>query len=269
MKIIINLLAIILGYHFGGFGGAILALILVSIISSAVTFQKWKGSFHFVSPARAQSAFFNATFSVMGYIAKSDGHVSEREIQMARLIMERLGVTAEGKQRAISAFTQGKQADFDLNATLQALKANCHYPHLLKLFIEIQVQAAYAEGHLSKEKAACLQDIAARLNCPPIDFAAIEAAMRGQAYSSSSSSGQSYQRRSDNLTLDEAYRILEVTASATDAEIKKAYRKLMSQNHPDKLIAKGLPEAMIKVATEKTQQIQKAYEQIKQYRGIT
>jgi len=58
-----------------------------------------------------------------------------------------------------------------------------------------------------------------------------------------------------------------VDPKASDAEVKKAYRRLMSQNHPDKLVARGLPEEMMKVATEKTQEIKAAYEQVKAARG--
>ncbi len=62
--------------------------------------------------------------------------------------------------------------------------------------------------------------------------------------------------------LEKAYRTLGVTSSTNDGEVKKAYRKLMSQNHPDKLVSKGLPEEMIKLATQKTQEIKLAYETI-------
>ena len=67
-------------------------------------------------------------------------------------------------------------------------------------------------------------------------------------------------------TISSAYKILGINKTASDAEVKKAYRRLMSQHHPDKLIAKGLPEEMIKLATEKTQKIKAAYEQIKKSR---
>jgi DnaJ like chaperone protein len=59
---------------------------------------------------------------------------------------------------------------------------------------------------------------------------------------------------------------LGVKNSCTDQELKKAYRRLMSQHHPDKLVSKGLPEEMMKLATEKTQQIKDAYDLIKQDR---
>ena len=63
--------------------------------------------------------------------------------------------------------------------------------------------------------------------------------------------------------LDDAYAALGVAASASDKEVKQAYRKLMSQHHPDKLAAQGVPEDMMKVATEKAQEIQAAYDLIK------
>ena len=62
--------------------------------------------------------------------------------------------------------------------------------------------------------------------------------------------------------------MLGVDESASNPEIKKAYRKLMSQHHPDKMAARGVPEEMIRMATEKTAEISKAYEMIKENRGF-
>jgi len=61
---------------------------------------------------------------------------------------------------------------------------------------------------------------------------------------------------------------LGVSNKDTTPHIKKAYRQLMSQHHPDKLVSKGLPDEMIRMATEKTQRIQKAYEMICKERGV-
>jgi DnaJ like chaperone protein len=73
--------------------------------------------------------------------------------------------------------------------------------------------------------------------------------------------------RSGKNDLDTAYAALGVTRDSTDAEIKRAYRKLMSENHPDKLIGQGVPEDMIKLATERSQEIQTAYNLIKDARA--
>ena len=59
-----------------------------------------------------------------------------------------------------------------------------------------------------------------------------------------------------------------VSPQAGDEEVKKAYRRLLSQHHPDKLVAKGLPEEMMKLASERTHQIRTAYEQIRHHRGF-
>ena len=68
--------------------------------------------------------------------------------------------------------------------------------------------------------------------------------------------------------LDEAYEVLGVGAGASDAEVKRAYRKQMSENHPDKLVARGLPESMLEVAKQKTQAIQAAWERVREARGM-
>ena len=67
--------------------------------------------------------------------------------------------------------------------------------------------------------------------------------------------------------LADAYKIIGVDASASDAEVKKAYRRLMSEHHPDRLAAKGLPESMRAVAEQKTSEITRAYDLIKQARA--
>ena len=69
-------------------------------------------------------------------------------------------------------------------------------------------------------------------------------------------------------TLRDAYAILNISSGTGDAEVKKAYRRLLSQHHPDKLVSKGLPEEMMKMAAQKTHEIRKAYEKVKESRGF-
>jgi len=69
--------------------------------------------------------------------------------------------------------------------------------------------------------------------------------------------------QSSQVSIEEAYKVLGVSSDVDDAQLKKAYRRLMSQHHPDKLVAKGLPPEMMQLAKEKTQEIQAAYDRVK------
>ena len=75
-----------------------------------------------------------------------------------------------------------------------------------------------------------------------------------------------YDAAAAETSLQDAYHLLGVGDTVSDSELKKIYRRLMSQHHPDKLVSKGLPEQMIRDATEKTQQIKAAYELIRNSR---
>ena len=71
-----------------------------------------------------------------------------------------------------------------------------------------------------------------------------------------------------SVWLDDAYTALGIKADASDAEVKRAYRRLVSENHPDKLASRGMPDSMREVAEEKTREINVAYELIKDARGF-
>ena len=69
-------------------------------------------------------------------------------------------------------------------------------------------------------------------------------------------------------SIEQAYRALGINSEATDKEVKIAYRRLMNQHHPDKLVARGMPESMISVAEEKTHKIKAAYDRVKAQRDF-
>lgn len=265
------------GKFIGGFFGALLAGPIGMLIgvfightfdrglkTTRVSFGHQPGTH-----TRSQEVFFNATFLVMGHIAKADGYVSENEIQAAELVMARLGLTGTAKQNAINLFRAGKQPSFNLQQTLDDLFQACHRnPILLQMFVEIQSQMAHADGHLSANKQHVLQIISQRLGIGFYDFSAFEDFFRTGHQQSHQRSYQHAHAAPSRNRLSEAYKLLGIEQTATDAEVKKAYRRLMSQNHPDKLIAKGLPEEMVKLATEKTQNIRAAYDAVCKARGI-
>jgi DnaJ like chaperone protein len=210
------------------------------------------------SQERVQTAFFTATFSVLGHLAKADGHVSPREIAMARNIMGQMQLNEVQRKAAVKLFNAGKQPGFPLDDALDQFRVECHHrTTLLQMFLEIQVQGAMADGRVDVAERAVLSRISDRLGFAPHHVEEILRFVRG--------AGKVNRQAAPNL--NDAYQVLGVKRSSSDVEIKKAYRRLMSQHHPDKLVAKGLPDEMLKLATEKTQQIQKAYDHVKESRA--
>jgi DnaJ like chaperone protein len=214
--------------------------------------------------------FFRATFRVMGYLAKADGRVSELEIAAARGVMNELRLNAAQVQEAIGCFSDGKRAGFDLDQELAALASACRGRRdLTRVFLEIQVRAALAGNDLEGPVRPLLQHIAAALEVSGLEFAHIETVLRIQraAFGAGAARGAGAQA-AHGRTLEEAYRVLETSAAASDEEVAKAYRRQLHRHHPDKLKANGLPESMMAHAKQRTQQIIEAWEIIRERRGI-
>lgn len=208
-----------------------------------------------------QAVFFKATFAVMGKVAKADGRVTENEIRFARDVMARMSLDEQARLKAIDYFNQGKEADFDLQPLLRSLSVLVRNRGSVKvMFLEIQMQAAMADGQISPAELAVIQQVCDVLRVSVEEMQALLARMQAHQ------SFHQHQGMDNGPSLDEAYGVLGVSSDASDAEVKKAYRKLMSQHHPDKLVAKGLPPEMMQLAKEKTQEVQLAYDRIKQVR---
>jgi DnaJ like chaperone protein len=138
---------------------------------------------------------------------------------------------------------------------------------LRQMFMEILVEAAFTSGRISPQEHAVLLRVARDLKIPGQLFSAMLNA-RGPAGNYGSDSGGRRASPSGAATIDQAYAQLGLTAKATDSEIKRAYRKLVSQYHPDKLVSRGLPEEMMEIAKTRVREINTAYDQVKQSRGF-
>ncbi len=212
---------------------------------------------------RIQAAFFTATFSVMGYIAKADGRVTRDEIRLAEDVMSHLGLNTEMRESAKRLFSEGKSDNFPIDEILdQFRKETLRRTTLIQMFLEIQLQAAYADGVMHPAEEKVLAQICRKLGIPLAQLKRLEEMLKAGF----GNTGYS-QAGSPQTTLKDAYAILGIDDSVSDTELKNTYRRLMSQHHPDKLVAKGLPEEMIRDATEKTQQIKSAYETIRESRS--
>ncbi|MHB0774792.1 co-chaperone DjlA [Halomonas sp. WWR20] len=209
--------------------------------------------------AQGQSQFLDSTFAVMGCLCKADGQVTQDELDISRRLWERLRLNEEQRAQARAAFNRGKAADFDLDAELATVRRiTGSHRALLQVFLQVQLSAIAADGQVHPAERDMLLRVARGLGCSEAEIAQIEAMLRGGANATGGPSGQ---------TLEDAYRVLGMDAEASDAEIKKAYRRLMSQNHPDKMAGKGLPESMREMAEQRTREIGNAYEQIRKARA--
>jgi DnaJ like chaperone protein len=210
--------------------------------------------------------FFRTTFELMGHVAKSDGRVSEAEIDAARRLMQELRLGPREIGMAIECFRTGKSPAYDAELGVERLREACGQRHdLLRAFLELQLRAALAGNGMSPPARAILARVAERLGMSGLEFAFMEASLRARQRSQGASAGHG---AADAGSLAEYYSELEVDAKITDQELTKAYRRQMSRHHPDKLVANGLPESMAQMAKEKTQRIQEAYEGIRAARGM-
>ncbi|MDH3672773.1 MAG: co-chaperone DjlA [Gammaproteobacteria bacterium] len=210
---------------------------------------------------RVQTAFFTATFSIMGHVAKADGRVSEAEIALAKRIMAHMGLSPDQRRTAINLFNTGKQPNFPLDDALDQFRRECHHRHtLMQMFLELQLQAAFADRRLDPSESTVLLHIFERLGFSRQEFEYLVGMVRGTQQYYDYYEGA--EPRAQKPSLVDAYAVLGVSEDASDEHVRKAYRRLMSQHHPDKLVAKGLPEEMVTLAKEKAQEINRAYDQI-------
>jgi DnaJ like chaperone protein len=214
---------------------------------------------------RIQTAFFTATFSVMGHLAKVDGRVSRDEIALAEAVMAEMDLDAQLRRTAVRLFNEGKSRQFPLDEVLEQFRAECRgRSTLLRMFIEILLQAAYADGRLEAAEDRLLRHVCERLGVSEFEYRRLQRMAEAERHFAGAGAGPSEGHGGRGApTLADAYAVLGVGRDASDQEVKKAYRRLLSQHHPDKLVSKGLPEEMMKMAAHKTHEIKQAYERIK------
>jgi DnaJ like chaperone protein len=257
----------------GVFLGALLGLALArsvwgAVIGAVVGYladQATRAARSAPSPLSVRAEFLRATFQIMGHVAKSDGRVSEAEIDAARQLMQEFRLDAHETELAMDAFRTGKGPAFAPEGAIDRLRETCTRRHdLLRHFMDLQLRAALYGNGIAPPARGKLLRIAEELGFSGLEFAYMEVSVRAQ-FSRARAGGPQARKRN---SLEECYAELEVDATISDAELTKAYRRQMSRHHPDKLVANGLPESMAQWAKEKTQRIQEAYEGIRAARGM-
>jgi DnaJ like chaperone protein len=256
-----KIIAGLIGAGAGGIPGLILGLLVGHAFDRGLS-----KVMRFSSPEnieRIKTSFFETTFLLSGYLAKSDGRISKLEIAHTGQLFVQMGLSTDQRKRAIDQFHLGSVAGFDIEPVIADFLETCgpqrQLQQTLLLFL---ISLAHADQGMEPVEHAALVRIA---NVMGLGSVQLEQLLRmAQAQDQFHSQGNYAQQPGGSL--EQAYIALGIEDRVSDKELKQAYRKLMSENHPDKLIAKGVPEEMVKLATARSQEIQSAYELVRKSR---
>ncbi|AGG90500.1 MULTISPECIES: co-chaperone DjlA [Rhodanobacter] len=218
--------------------------------------------------------FVGPLFTLLGAVAKSDGRVSEQEIAIAERLMTRMGLDAEQRRQAVASFNAGKQPEFDVTQTIAALRnwVGLRRDHAFPV-LDVVIETVLAEGNPPPEKMSILRQLAFALRISDMELMALMA-MKGYAWNAGpgGSRGHAYGTGGGYVPPQRApqgpdpYAVLGIDRNADERAIKRAYRKLISEHHPDRL--GDLPEDMRKRAESRASEINAAYDRIKEARGF-
>jgi len=248
--------------------GALLGLILLhnpmGLIIGALLGHLYDIGVARLRPPSMGSGFIGPLFAFAGALSKSDGRVSELEIAAAESLMARLRLDGAQRRIAVTRFTSGKQADFPVHLAVADLKRWCGGRRdLAFLVLDLLLDLVYAEGALAQTKLALLRKLCWALGVSDHELDALSA-MKGYAPGAQRTQGS--RASANRVPQVDPYAVLGLERSANEREIKRAYRKLMSQHHPDKL--GDVPDELKRRAEDRARDINAAYESIKSQRGI-
>ncbi|WP_439238707.1 co-chaperone DjlA [Lonepinella sp. BR2919] len=293
MNFIGKFLGFFIGYKLAGLFGGIAGAIIGHWADKKLYALGSVSSSFFGKKLTRQALFMQTTFAVMGHLTKSKGQVTQEDIQLATNLMGQLQLDETNRKLAQQAFNRGKETDFPLRQVIREFRLGCgQRADLLRMFLSVQVQTAFSDDELHQNEKEVLRIVAEELGLSSLQFEQmIMMEMARRQFSSGGFYQQAYQQYQQQQgyqggyqqqgsgyqrgnygyqsgpTVDDAYKVLGVSATDDQQTVKRAYRRLMNENHPDKLVSKGLPKEMLEMAKEKAQQIQAAYDLICKSKG--
>lgn len=236
-----------------------------------------------------RAAFLKAAFSFLGYIASCDGQINRDEVNRLKVHMKKMNLSEDEQRSSLLLFKSGTAPDFNASQALQEFRVSTT-PKLLQILLVHLLTMARADGYLMEKELHALQWIARELGYKSIVFNQMlkmiyaqdqlalsrnplkptpqdsySAAQKEQVKANNHSNRQADNHNQD---LQKAYKILGVSAEQTEDEIRRTYKKLASQIHPDKLMSQGLSQDQLNATTERFKRIQAAYSFIKKHRSI-
>lgn len=234
------------GFGLGGPIGAILGAAAVAAME-----RPGPESDAVLSPVEeAQMNFFATVFAMLGKIAKADGQVTEDEVGAVGWFMDQIHLNEQSRNFAKSIFNQAKDIDVPFEAlATQYYRAAGNDRMKLVMMIDILLRVAMADGKFHPAEERLIQSAARIFNIPEEEYLKLKT---------------QYVKDSSKY-----YAILGCDEADSTDEIKKKYRKLAAEYHPDKIAHKELPEEFMEFANSKLKEINEAYSKVKKERGFS
>ncbi len=203
-----------------------------------------------------EGALVAPLFGLAGVIAKADGSVSEAEVAATEKLMARMDLSKRNRARAVEHFGRGRNGGVDPHLAGRELRAFCGFRGELKvMLLDVLADVALADGMLAPEARAVLQRAARSLDVAEdtLEWLLLRKTGRGAL---------------GGAAAPDPYAVLGLTPQATDAQVRRAYRRLIAEHHPDKQTARGAAPEVIKLSEQRAREVIAAYEQLKAMRGI-
>ena len=198
---------------------------------------------------QVQVSYFVCIFSILGKFAKIDGQVTRDEIAVVEEFISHMNMPEREKQFAKQIFNEAKRSEFTIDEFAEQFYVlNKHQPTVMISFLDVLLKLALADGTLHTKEEHALNRIKNIFHISDQQFDSL----KGVYFKD----------------VEKYYKILNCKSSSSDQEIKSNYKKLVKEFHPDTIISKGLPEEFVQFATDRFQEIQGAYDKIKEERGL-
>lgn len=263
---------------FGKIIGFLIGLVLLhsfafALIGMAIGHAFDVGALRLFSRGGDPYGFVEPLFALLGAVAKTDGRVSEAEIRVAERLMLRLNLDVLWRRRAIDGFNRGKAPGYDAAQAIGQLRSWCatRRKYVMPL-IDMVAETALAEGPPSDEKLGLMRRLAWALRVSELQLMAL-LAMKGFAWNAAGASGRAHSQDGGGRRVPprppsgpDPYAVLGVARDADERTVKRAYRKLISEYHPDRLA--DAPEELRRRAEQRASEINGAWERIQSERGF-
>ena len=233
------------------FGGPIGAIIGVSLGHHLVDKKAEYGQGGAVPPKteQAQAAYFVCIFSILGKIAKADGVVTNDELKVVDDFINGMNISETEKQFAKQVFNEAKNSNYSVeDFASQFYQINSGQPAVLHSFLDVLFRVAAADKVLHPAEEDALKKVKDIFQISDKQFSDIKSIYF--------------------TDVDRYYKLLSCSVDSSNDEIKKSYKKLVRDFHPDTIVSKGLPEEFTEFAASRFREIQEAYEKVRKERGF-